>query len=72
MPEIRPSPQRNLALRIAFDIPIVLGLAPKDIVLLTLTLIVGTIGIVAGRTNLMYGAVQIVIFAAFLFLALVP
>jgi Ca2+:H+ antiporter len=57
---------------LAFDIPLVLGLAPKDIVLLTLTLIVGTIGIVAGRTNLMYGAVQIVIFAAFLFLALVP
>ena len=57
---------------IAFDIPLVLGLAPKDIVLLTLTLIVGTIGVVAGRTNLMYGAVQIVIFAAFLFLSLVP
>jgi Ca2+:H+ antiporter len=57
---------------IAFDIPIVLGLAQKDIVLLALTLIVGTIGIVAGRTNVMYGAVQIVIFAAFLFLALVP
>jgi Ca2+:H+ antiporter len=50
----------------------VLGLAPKNIVLLTLVLIVGTIGVVAGRTNLMYGAVQIVIFAAFLFLALVP
>ena len=57
---------------LAFDIPLVLGLAPKDIVLLMLTLIVGTIGVVAGRTNLMYGAVQIVIFAAFLFLALVP
>jgi Ca2+:H+ antiporter len=57
---------------IAFDIPLVLGLAPKDIVLLMLTLIVGTIGVVAGRTNLMYGAVQIVIFAAFLFLTLVP
>ena len=57
---------------LAFDIPLVLGLAPKDIVLLALTLIVGTIGVVAGRTNVMYGAVQIVIFAAFLFLALVP
>jgi Ca2+:H+ antiporter len=57
---------------IAFEIPLLLGLAPKDIVLLCLTLLVGTIGVVAGRTNLMYGAVQIVIFAAFLFLALVP
>ena len=55
-----------------FDLPLVLGLEPKDIVLLALTLLVGTIGVVAGRTNLMYGAVQIVIFAAFLFLALVP
>jgi hypothetical protein len=33
---------------------------------------VGTVGVVAGRTNLMYGAVQLVLFAAFLFLALVP
>jgi Ca2+:H+ antiporter len=57
---------------IAFDLPLVLGLEPKDIVLLTLTLIVGTTGVVAGRANLMHGAVQIVIFAAFLFLALVP
>jgi Ca2+:H+ antiporter len=57
---------------IAFDIPIVLGLAAKDIVLLMLTLLVGAVGIGNGRTNLMYGAVQIVIFAAFLFLALVP
>jgi Ca2+:H+ antiporter len=57
---------------IAADIPLELGLDPKDIVLLTLTLMVGTVGIVAGRTNLMYGAVQLVIFAAFLFFALVP
>jgi Ca2+:H+ antiporter len=61
-----------IAVCLAFDIPLVLGLEQKDIVLLALTLIVGTIGVVAGRTNLMYGAVQIVIFAAFLFLALVP
>jgi Ca2+:H+ antiporter len=57
---------------IAFDLPIVLGLDAKDIVLLSLTLLVGAVGIGSGRTNLMYGAVQIVIFAAFLFLALVP
>jgi len=61
-----------VAVCIAFDLPIVLGVDAKDIVLLTLTLLVGAVGIGSGRANLMYGAVQIVIFAAFLFLALVP
>jgi Ca2+:H+ antiporter len=61
-----------VAVCIAFDLPIVLGVDAKDIALLTLTLLVGAVGIGSGRTNLMYGAVQIVIFAAFLFLALVP
>ena len=61
-----------VAVCVAFDLPIVLGIEPKDIVLLALTLLVGAIGIGTGRTNLMYGAVQLLIFAAFLFLALVP
>jgi Ca2+:H+ antiporter len=61
-----------VAVCIAFDLPIVLGIDPKDIVLLALTLLVGAIGIATGRTNLMYGAVQLLIFTAFLFLALVP
>ena len=49
-----------------------LGLDPKDIALLALTLLVGAIGVGSGRTNLMYGAVLLLIFAAFLFLSLVP
>jgi Ca2+:H+ antiporter len=54
-------------------IPLVLGLDPKDIALLALTFVVCTIGIGSGgRTSLMLGVVQLVIFAAFLFLALVP
>jgi Ca2+:H+ antiporter len=61
-----------IAVCIALDLPILLGLDPKDIVLLMLAVIVGAIGFGSGRTNLMYGAVQIVIFAAFLFLAFVP
>jgi len=61
-----------VAVCIAFDLPIVLGVDSKDVALLALTLLVGAVGIGSGRTNLMYGAVQIVIFAAFLFLALVP
>ena len=54
-------------------IPLVLGLSEKDIALLALTLLVCTIGIESGgRTSMMLGAVQLVIFAAFLFLAVVP
>jgi Ca2+:H+ antiporter len=40
--------------------------------MLAVSLLVGTIGIGAGRTNMMQGAVQVVIFAAFLFLSFVP
>jgi Ca2+:H+ antiporter len=57
---------------ILFDVPIVLGLEPKDIALLMLTFVVGTIALGTGRTNMMQGAVQLVIFGAFLFLAFVP
>ena len=41
-------------------------------VLLALTFLVGAITLGTGRTNMMQGAVHLVIFAAFLFLALVP
>jgi Ca2+:H+ antiporter len=57
---------------ILFDLPLTLGLDPKDIVLLALTFLVCTIGVGSGRTNMMQGVVQMVIFAAFLFLAVVP
>jgi len=49
-----------------------LGLGPKDLVLLLLTFAVGTITLGTGRTNVMQGAVHLVIFAAFVFLAFVP
>jgi Ca2+:H+ antiporter len=57
---------------IALDLKLVLGLEPKDLVMLALTFVVGTITLGTGRTNMMQGAVHLVIFAAFLFLALVP
>jgi Ca2+:H+ antiporter len=57
---------------VALDIPLTLGLDPKDLVLLVLTFLVGAITLGTGRTNVMQGAVHLVIFAAFLFLALVP
>ena len=57
---------------VAFDIPLTLGLGPKDLVLLFLTFLVGAITLGTGRTNLMQGAVHLVIFAVFVFLAFVP
>ncbi len=54
------------------DLPLVLGLQAKDLVLLMLACLVSTITLTTGRTNLMQGAVHLVLFAAFLFLALVP
>lgn len=57
---------------IGLHVPLVLGLAPKDLVLVALTFLVNAITLVSGRTHMMQGAVHLVIFAAFLFLALVP
>jgi Ca2+:H+ antiporter len=54
------------------DLPLVLGLDPKDLVLLVLAFAVSTITLGTGRTHLMQGAIHLVIFAAFLFLTLVP
>lgn len=55
-----------------FPFPLVLGLRSIDIVLLTLTLIVGTLTLGSGRATVMQGAVHLVLFAAFLFLTVVP
>ena len=54
------------------DLPLVLGVDDKDVALLALTFLVGAITLGSGRTNMMQGAVHLVIFAAFLFLTLVP
>jgi len=62
-----------VAVCLSLGIPLILGLESKDITLLALTFLVCTIGIGSGgRTSLMVGVVQLVIFAAFLFLAVVP
>jgi Ca2+:H+ antiporter len=53
-------------------VPLMLGLGSKDLVLLALSFIVASITLVSGRTHVMLGIVHLVIFAAFLFLALVP
>jgi len=54
------------------DMPLQLGLGAKDLVLLVLTFAVAAITLGTGRTNVMQGAVHLVLFAAFVFLALVP
>jgi Ca2+:H+ antiporter len=55
-----------------FHLPILLGLEAKELVLLALTYVVGTLTLSSGRTSIMQGAVQLIVFAAFLFLAVVP
>jgi Ca2+:H+ antiporter len=57
---------------VVLGLPLVLGLEAKDLVLLLLAFLVSTITLASGRTNLMQGAVHLVIFAVFLFLTLVP
>ncbi len=57
---------------VLIDMPLALGLEPKELVLLVLTYFVTAITLVSGRTHLMQGVVHLVLFAAFLFLAFVP
>ncbi len=54
------------------DLPLLLGAEAKELVLLLLTFLVSSLTLALGRTHAMQGAVHLVIFAAFLFLALVP
>ena len=60
------------AVSIAIGLPLELGLAPKEAVMLALTLFISAITLATGRATIMQGAVHLVLFAAFLFLAIVP
>ena len=53
-------------------VPIALGLNPKGIVLLFLTLIVSTLSLATGRTTILQGAVHLVILGVYLFTTVVP
>ena len=57
---------------IGFKLPLVLGLGPKELVVLAVTFLVSMVTLGTGRTQMMQGAVHLVLFAAFLFLAFVP
>jgi Ca2+:H+ antiporter len=61
-----------VAASLALDLPLVLGLQPKDVALLALTFLVSAVTLGTGRTSMMQGAIHLVLFAAYLFLAFVP
>ena len=54
------------------DGPLVLGLGATQTVLLALTVVVGALTVVPGRATRLHGAVHLVLFAAFVFLAANP
>lgn len=53
-------------------LPLALGLNPREIVLLGLTLLVATSSLATGRTTVLQGMVHLVIFGVFVFTTLVP
>jgi Ca2+:H+ antiporter len=57
---------------VLIDVPLTLGLPPKEIVMLVLTLVIGAMSLASGRSTVLQGAVHLVLFAAFLFLAIIP
>lgn len=61
-----------VATALALGMPLALGLAPKEIALLALTLLISVMTLARGRATVMQGAVHLVLFAVFLFLTVVP
>jgi Ca2+:H+ antiporter len=60
------------AASVLLGLDLVLGLEARDTVLLVLTLFVATLTLGTGRTTVLQGAVHLVVFAVFLFLAASP
>ncbi|WP_424183338.1 calcium:proton antiporter [Actinokineospora sp. G85] len=52
--------------------PLVLGLDPKELVLLALTMVVSTLTLVQGRATLLQGVLHLTLFSSFVFLAIMP
>lgn len=57
---------------LTLNLPLALGLPPKEVALLALTLLLSAMTLTGGRATLLQGAVHLVVFAVFLFLAMVP
>jgi Ca2+:H+ antiporter len=51
---------------------LVLGLSPREMVLLVMTILVSMLTFGTGRTNILFGLVHVLVFAVFLFTAFVP
>jgi Ca2+:H+ antiporter len=60
------------ATSIAMGLPLTLGLPAKEVTLLALTLLLSAMTLTGGRATVLQGAVHLVVFAVFLFLAMVP
>jgi Ca2+:H+ antiporter len=60
------------AVSILMEFPLHLGLGIKEEVLLALTLVLGVITLGTGRTTVLQGLVHLVVFAAFVFFAVIP
>ncbi|MFL6600908.1 MAG: calcium:proton antiporter [Steroidobacteraceae bacterium] len=57
---------------LAFQWPLSLGLASKETLLLALSLFIAALSLNTGRTTVLQGVVHLVIFAVYLFIAVVP
>ena len=57
---------------IAMGLPLSQGLPPKEVALLALSLLLSSMTLTGGRATVLQGAVHLVMFAVFLFLAMVP
>lgn len=57
---------------LVLELQLQLGLPDKEIALLALTLLISTMTLSRGRATVLQGAVHLVLFAVFLFLAIVP
>jgi len=57
---------------IALGLPLDLGLPAKEVALLALTLLLSSMTLATGRATVLHGAVHLVVFVVFLFLAMVP
>ena len=74
-PPRAPIPAPSPAIAIAsiwLDGPITLGLGGKEIVLLALTAVVSILTFGSGRATILQGAQHLAVFAAFIFLSIVP
>ena len=60
------------ATSILLGLPLDLGLPPKEVALLALTLLLTSTTLSGGRATILQGAVHLVVFAVFVFLAMVP